>query len=194
MCGMPCSRPNTSIFQLRDRCNVVISGMLVNYMHYVKLDIKERANKWNCLRGINDFDPIYCADPRQWVPFARRISRHEVQIIDSVTGEVLGRRILFERYLGLIRQLWIQFVGAGQQICYGPLDAPRSKLEKDILYNYVLIRKKKLLGEHHAKHCRLFEICSTRNGLVCSRHTRGKTVPINGCFFEIAQTFIGNMF
>lgn len=80
------------------------------------------------------------ADPRQWVPAGYQMNRLERQVVDSETGEVLGREVLFERYPGFVEGLWIRFLGSGQTICEG--NAPRPPELRHLLYHYVLIPKK----------------------------------------------------
>lgn len=60
------------------------------------------------------------ANPRQWVPAGYQINRMERQVFDSVTGEVIGRQITFERYPGFIEGLWLRFLGSGQIMCPDP--------------------------------------------------------------------------
>ena len=79
-------------------------------------------------------------DPRQWVPAGLQINRREVQVVDSETGEVLGREVCFERYPGFVEGLWLRFLGSGQTICEG--SAPKPPELRHLLYHYVLIPKK----------------------------------------------------
>lgn len=76
------------------------------------------------------------ADPRQWVPAGYQMNRREMQVIDSETGEVLGREVWFERYPGFVEGLWLRFLGSGQTICYGESE------KRQTLYESVLIPKK----------------------------------------------------
>ena len=67
------------------------------------------------------------ADPRQWVPIGFQLYMHEMQIIDSETGEIVSRETSFSRYPSLVEGLWIRFFGSGQKICNRPLDDKEKK-------------------------------------------------------------------
>lgn len=82
------------------------------------------------------------ADPRHWVPAGYQMNRREMQVVDSETGEVLGRELSYERYPGFVEGLWVRFLGSGQVICDRPLDDIERKTLTGAAYDYVLIPKK----------------------------------------------------
>ncbi|OGO40013.1 MAG: hypothetical protein A2Z03_12050 [Chloroflexi bacterium RBG_16_56_8] len=67
---------------------------------------------------------------------------HQIQmigevVIDSETGEEIGRNVEYMRYPGWIEGLWVRFFGTGQTICKG--SAPKPPELRHLLYHYVLI-------------------------------------------------------
>ncbi|RLJ61236.1 hypothetical protein [Sulfurisoma sediminicola] len=76
------------------------------------------------------------AHKETWAPAGFQMGRNEMQVVDSQTGEVLGRELWFSRWPSFIEGLWIRFLGSGQIICYG-----ESEMRKT-LYEAILIPKK----------------------------------------------------
>ena len=79
------------------------------------------------------------ADPRQEMPVGYQLQKRETIIVDSTTGEVIGREISFNRYPGWVEGLWIRFFGSGQIICNRPLDDQEKKTPTGAPYYYALI-------------------------------------------------------
>ena len=77
-------------------------------------------------------------DPRQEIPIGRQLEKYETLLIDSQTGEVLGRDTSFKRFPSWIN-LWVGFFGSGLTLCKGPLDDPEKQKRFGLLYDYVLI-------------------------------------------------------
>ena len=77
-------------------------------------------------------------DPRQEIPISRQLEKFETVIVDSQTGEVLGRDTSFKRFPSWINS-WVGFFGSGLTICKGPLDEPDKQKRSGLLYDYVLI-------------------------------------------------------
>jgi hypothetical protein len=73
------------------------------------------------------------ADPRQWVPAGFQINRMEKQVVDSESGEVLGRDVKFERYPGFVEGLWIRYLGSGQTICPNPAGPRQPDFPESVL-------------------------------------------------------------
>ena len=83
------------------------------------------------------------ADPRQWVPIGFQLYKHEMQIIDSETGEMVSRETSFSRYPSLVEGLWIRFFGSGQEICNRPLeDKEKKTLTGSLIYHtFIAVNK-----------------------------------------------------
>lgn len=79
---------------------------------------------------------------KDWVPVGYQINRHERRVVDSLTNEVLGRELSYERYPGFVEGLWIRFIGSGQIICNRPLDDMERKTLTGAAYAHVLNPKK----------------------------------------------------
>lgn len=77
------------------------------------------------------------ADPRQEIPIGRQLEKFETIVIDSQTGEVLGRDTGFKRFPSWFNS-WVGFFGSGLTLCKGPLDDPESQKRSGLLYSYVL--------------------------------------------------------
>ena len=74
-------------------------------------------------------------------PMGWKLERSETQIVDSVSGEVLGRDTHYVREASAIEGLWIRFFGYGMTGCSGPLDDPDKQKRRGSIYDYVLIPK-----------------------------------------------------
>lgn len=76
--------------------------------------------------------PYQTEEPVGW-----KLNRAEKQVVDSTSGEVIGRDVHYHRYPSALEGLWVRFFGTGQVICEG--SAPRPPELRHLLYHYVLI-------------------------------------------------------
>ncbi|HQU80925.1 MAG TPA: hypothetical protein PLU47_15845 [Azonexus sp.] len=66
---------------------------------------------------------IYAYQPRPHVyeqPIGRRLKKIESLVVDSQTGEILGRDVLVKRWASIADALWAQFIGSTLRICPDP--------------------------------------------------------------------------
>ena len=70
-----------------------------------------------------------------------QLEKQEWVIVDSESGEILGRDTTFKRYPGWIEGLWVRFLGVYPTICRGPLNEPKKQIRLGQIYKYVLIPK-----------------------------------------------------
>lgn len=75
-------------------------------------------------------------------PVGWKIEKMELQVVDSQTGEVLGRDTKFKRRPSVIEGIWINLVGSGLEMCSGPLDDPEKQKRIGLVDKYVLHPKK----------------------------------------------------
>ena len=68
-----------------------------------------------------------------------QLEKQEWVVVDSETGEVLGRDTTFKRYPGWLNGLWLRFFGVYPTICRGPLNDSEKQKRYGQLYNYVLV-------------------------------------------------------
>lgn len=67
-----------------------------------------------------------------------QLAKQEWVIVDSETGEILGRDTTFKRYPGWINGLWLRAtMGVYPTICMG--SAPKPPELRHLLYHYILI-------------------------------------------------------
>ena len=71
-----------------------------------------------------------------------KTNKEETRVLDSETGEVLGRDTRYIRYSNAVEWLWVRFFGHGTSGCSGPLDQPEKGKRVGQIYQYVLIPKK----------------------------------------------------
>lgn len=64
------------------------------------------------------------ADPNHDVPVGLKTIRTEEIVVDSGTGEIIGRDTRYKRYPGWLEGLWIRFLGSGLTICPDPGKGP----------------------------------------------------------------------
>ena len=74
-------------------------------------------------------------------PVGWKILKSETVVLDSSTGEMLGRDTRFVRSPSVADGLWIRFLGHGRTGCSGPLDDPTRHTRIGLLHEYVLIPK-----------------------------------------------------
>jgi len=79
------------------------------------------------------------SDPRQEVRIGRKLEKSETIVVDSVTGELMGRDTRFNRYPNLADELLLGLFGQMQTRCEAPLDQPQSPKRIGQIYRYVLI-------------------------------------------------------
>ena len=71
-----------------------------------------------------------------------QLEKQEWVVVDSATGEVLGRDTTFKRYPSWFDGLWLRYIiGAHPTICKGPYDEPEKQKRDGQLYKHVLIPK-----------------------------------------------------
>lgn len=66
---------------------------------------------------------IYAYQPRPHVyakPIGRKLEKMESLVIDSQTGEILGRDVVIKRWASIADALWAQFIGSTLRICPDP--------------------------------------------------------------------------
>lgn len=66
---------------------------------------------------------IYAYQPRPHVyerPIGRKLEKSERLVIDSQTGEILGRDVAINRWASIADVLWAQFIGSTMRTCPGP--------------------------------------------------------------------------
>lgn len=68
-----------------------------------------------------------------------KILKSETIVLDSITGETLGRDTRFVRSPSVADGLWIHFLDHGRSGCSGPLNDPTRQSRTGLLYKYVLI-------------------------------------------------------
>ena len=73
-------------------------------------------------------------------PIGWKLQKLESIVLDSETGDVLGRDTHFHRFPSVAEGLWVHFFGSGQTICEG--SAPQPPDLRHLLYHYVLIPSK----------------------------------------------------
>lgn len=71
------------------------------------------------------------------IEVALKIMKMGEEVVDSQTGQVIGRNIAYRRSPGWIEGLWIQFLGTGATICSG--SAPQPPSLRYPLFYYVFL-------------------------------------------------------
>jgi hypothetical protein len=66
----------------------------------------------------------------------------EDQVVDSLTGEVIAREVVFSRGPNFAEAAWLQYFGPAGKSCSGPLDKPETHKRTGLLYESVLTPKK----------------------------------------------------
>ncbi|RLJ61234.1 hypothetical protein [Sulfurisoma sediminicola] len=60
-------------------------------------------------------------------PIGWRLEKIEWQVVDSATGEVLGRNTLIKRRASTVERLWIRLLGSDLTICPDPDSGPKQQ-------------------------------------------------------------------
>jgi hypothetical protein len=64
-------------------------------------------------------------DSRQDVPIGYQLWKFETEVIDSTSGDAIGRNTMVKRRASMIERLWIRQVGSDLTICPDPEKGPR---------------------------------------------------------------------
>lgn len=78
---------------------------------------------------------IYAYQPRPHVyeqPIGRKLEKTESLVVDSQTGEILGRDVLVKRWASIADALWAQFIGSTLRTCPNP-DVPPVPFPQSVL-------------------------------------------------------------
>lgn len=78
---------------------------------------------------------IYAYQPRPHVyeqPIGRKLEKTESLVVDSQTGEILGRDVLVKRWASIADALWAQFIGSTLRTCPDP-DVPPVPFPQSVL-------------------------------------------------------------
>lgn len=58
-------------------------------------------------------------------PMGWKLEKSEEVVVDSRSGEVIGRNVRYKRYPGWVEGLWIGLLGSGMTLCPDPEKGPR---------------------------------------------------------------------
>jgi hypothetical protein len=68
----------------------------------------------------------YQPTPHQYEePVGWKLEKLETQVVDTITGEVIGRQILIKRRSSVAERLWIKLLGSDLTMCPDPEHGPR---------------------------------------------------------------------
>lgn len=74
----------------------------------------------------------------QTIDLGYQLEKREAQLVDSTTGEILGRDTQIKRYSSIIEAPTVRLLGGGLTTCRAPLDQPHKEKRLGFIDSYVL--------------------------------------------------------